>query len=93
MYAACVVDQWLPLVARVEWRSERKVGERPRAVIVGSERREVEEERRWVEGPQVAGAPLEAVWVVNDDQGRRYRLRRRGGVEVRVEIQSDPRSG
>lgn len=79
---------WLPLVARVEWRSERKAGQRPLAVIVGSERRPVEEERRWVEGPQTAGTPLETVWIVNDDEGRRYRLRYREGQDARVEIDS-----
>lgn len=81
---------WLPLIARVEWRSERKAGQRPQAVLVGSERREVEEEHHWVEGPQVAGAALETVWIVTDDEGRRYRLTWREGAEARVEIASAP---
>ncbi|MGV8042167.1 MAG: hypothetical protein AB2L07_19610 [Thermoanaerobaculaceae bacterium] len=84
---------WLPLIARVEWRSERKAGQRPQAVLVGSERREVEEEHHWVEGPQVAGAALETVWIVTDDEGRRYRLRRREAGEATVEIDGSPSPG
>ncbi|HPC82750.1 MAG TPA: hypothetical protein P5234_05910 [Thermoanaerobaculaceae bacterium] len=77
---------WVGLIARIEWRSECKAVERPLAVLVGNERREVEEERHWVEGPLEAGAPLETVWVVVDGQGRRYRLRHRATGETRVEI-------
>lgn len=77
---------WLPLVARVEWRSEREGRQRPQAVLVGGERRPVEEERHWVEGPAVAGAPLETVWIVADEAGRRYRLRSREGGETRIDV-------
>jgi hypothetical protein len=79
---------WMPLVARVEWRSERKTGQFPLAIVVGAERRPVEEQQHWVEGPQVAGRPIETVWIVTDDEGRRYRLRHREASEPRVEIHS-----
>ncbi|MBP7799112.1 MAG: hypothetical protein KA072_10835 [Thermoanaerobaculaceae bacterium] len=91
VYPSDVSSEWISLVARVEWRSEHKAAQRPQAVIVASERREVEEEWRWVEGGQTAGGPLEAVWIVKDDEGRRYRLRCREGEDARVEIQCGPR--
>lgn len=86
VYATAMTSSWIPLVARVEWRSERKAVQRPMAVLVGDERRAVDEEQHWVEGPQVAGGPLQTVWIVTDDEGRRYRLRHREAGESRVEI-------
>lgn len=88
VYACLMPTLWLPLVARVEWRSERKAGQLPLAVIVGGECRPVDEEQHWVEGPPVAGGPIETVWIVTDDEGRRYRLRHREASEPRVEIDS-----
>lgn len=80
---------WVVLIAEVEWRSERKGRQRPQAVLVGGERRAVQEERHWVAGPPVAGAPVETVWIVADAAGRRYRLRCREGGETRIDVAAD----
>jgi len=66
----------LPVIARVEWRSERRRDEWPVALWVGGERLAVVVGERWVEGPAVAGAALVFCFVVHDGDGGAYLIRR-----------------
>ena len=81
----------MPLLARVEWRSEGRAAERPTALVVGEERIEVEVVEHWVEGPAVAGGEVQHHFVVTDGQGREYRIRRASSGRVVVEALT-PRS-
>jgi len=74
-----------PLVARVEWRAEGRHAEHPAALWMGGERLLVVVEERWVEGPAVAGGRLVHGFVVRDEAGRVYRVRRRSGHGTIVE--------
>ncbi len=69
----------MSLVARVEWRSEGRARTRPGAVHVGGERRVVVVEESVVEGAMEAGGALTRIFVVRDEEGRRYRITERAG--------------
>lgn len=83
---------WLPLIARVLWRSEGKYASRPVALEVGGDRVGVKVERRWTEGPQEAGERLWSVYLLRDDTGRRMRVRvdREGRERVEIEAPEPP---
>jgi hypothetical protein len=68
-------DAALPIVAQVEWRSERRWAELPRALLVGGERLEIDIVDRWVEGPATAGRELVRCFVVADGAGVLYLIR------------------
>jgi hypothetical protein len=83
--------QWLPLIARVVWRSEGKHASRPVMLEVGGRRIEVTLERRWTEGPQEAGDPLWRVFLLRDENGRHLRVRIDEMGRERVEIDQNER--
>lgn len=76
---------WVALLATVEWRSERRHAQRPVAILIGGERVEILDETHWVEGPAVAGEPIETVFEVDGANGHRYRIVVREGQTDRVE--------
>jgi hypothetical protein len=78
----------MPLVARVEWRSEHRKLQQPAALVCGGERSDLEVERSWVEGPAVAGGPLVRVFIASDAAGRRVRIRAATGGRTTVEVAS-----
>jgi hypothetical protein len=82
--------RWLPLVARVEWRAERRGLERPAALMIGTERRLLEIERSWHEGPRDAGGPVVTFFEVRDSEGRRLRISRSSDGATLVEVASSP---
>jgi len=82
------------MVARVEWRSERRWAETPRALLIGGERVEVEVVDRWTEGPAEAGGETHRCFVVVDGSGRTFRVRHgsqgRTVVEMLPELAVSP---
>ncbi len=80
---------WLPLVATVQWRSERRGSQWPVAVTCGGERSELVIEETWIEGPAAAGGPLVRGFVARDGRGRRLRIRvDEARAKVLVELES-----
>jgi hypothetical protein len=75
-----------PVAASVEWRSERRWAECPRALVVGGERVEVVVEERWVDGPATAGGETHRGYIVADRQGRSFRVRHGAGGATTVEL-------
>ena len=80
-------------MARIEWWSGARAAERPLAVVVAGDRREVEVERTWVEGGSVAGEPIRRMFIVLDAAGRRYRLTLHTNGTERVELALPPSRG
>ncbi len=80
------MERWVAMVARVEWRSERRGRDRPVALLMGSERLELTLEDAWVEGPSHAGAALGFVFVARDTRERLLRITARSGSPDRVEV-------
>lgn len=82
-----------PVAASVEWRSERRWAEYPRALVVGGERVEVVVEERWVDGPVTAGGETRRGFVVADRRGRSYRVRQGDSGATTVELLDAPGAG
>ena len=80
------MERWLAMIARVEWRSERRGRERLVALLAGSERLELTLEDAWVEGPMRAGAALGFIFVARDTRERLVRITARSGSPDRVEV-------
>jgi hypothetical protein len=81
-------EQWLPVVGRIEWRSERHARTLPRAVVLGGESLDVEVLEAWIEGPAVAGDPVVHVFMVLTADGRRLRLHAdsRGSEQIEAPV-------
>jgi hypothetical protein len=75
----------MAVVAQVEWRAERRGVDRPQALRWGGERLELVVHDEWVEGPEVAGAPVVRVFVVLDERGRELRIRASSDGRVTID--------
>ncbi len=65
---------WIPLTAAVEWYGGHRGRERPTALLAGGARLELSIESATTRGPEVAGRPVQRVFIAKDPSGRRLRI-------------------